>query len=75
MIINTLTLQQAEEEMNLWIERNFIIEDVEYLKKVNRIMGIGHPMVRFYRRVESVCRRMAAGDFSMFKKLKRKKVN
>ena len=29
MIINTLTLQQAEEEMNLWIERNFIIEDVD----------------------------------------------
>lgn len=53
----------------------FIIEDVEYLNKVNRIMGIGHPMVRFYRKVESVCRRMAAGDFSMFKKLKRKKVN
>ena len=42
MIINTLTLQQAEEEMNLWIERNFIIEDVddEYKEVRNNLVNL-----------------------------------
>ena len=51
----------------------YVIEDMEYLKKYNRIMGVGHPMVRKYRKCESVCRRIAKGDFSMFKKIWKKK--
>lgn len=30
----------------------YVIEDVEYRKKLYRIMGSGHPFVSFYRRVE-----------------------
>lgn len=42
MNINTLTLQQAEEEMNLWIERNFVIEDIddEYKEVRNNLINL-----------------------------------
>lgn len=53
---------------------SFVIEDIDYLTQVNRIMGIGHPVLHFSRRAESVFRRMVKGDFTMFtKRFKRKK--
>lgn len=30
----------------------YVIEDVEFQKKMNRLMGIGHPVIQFYRKVE-----------------------
>lgn len=30
----------------------FVMEDIEYEKKVNRIMGVGHPLVYFGRKLE-----------------------
>jgi hypothetical protein len=46
----------------------YVIEDIEFLKEMHRIMGIGHPFVRLYRKMESVIYRIKAGDFSMFKR-------
>jgi len=46
----------------------FVIEDMEFLAKINRIMARGYPLVRLYRAFESVFYRMRAGDFSMWKK-------
>lgn len=46
----------------------YVIEDMEFLRKIHRIMGVGHPFVRFYRKIESVVYRVKAGDFSMFKR-------
>ena len=52
----------------------YVIEDRMFLKKINRIMAKGYPLVSFYRRVESVWYRVLRGDFSMFKrKFSRKK--
>ena len=55
----------------------FVLEDMEFLKRIKRIMGNGYPLVRFYRKCESIIYRMRAGDFSMWKrwinKLVRKK--
>lgn len=52
----------------------YVIEDFEFLNRINRIMGKGYPFVRMYRTIESVYYRMKFGDFSMFKRLiKRKK--
>lgn len=50
----------------------YVIEDLVFLKKYNRIMGIRHPFVRIYRKCESVTYRMLAGDFSMFKRMLKK---
>lgn len=47
----------------------YMMEDREFVKKVNRIMGKGYPIVGLYRKCESVIYRMRSGDFSMFKKL------
>lgn len=46
----------------------YVIEDREFLKKLNRIMGKGHPFVSLYRKLESICYRILKGDFSMFKR-------
>ncbi len=46
----------------------FVIEDMTFLKNKNRIMAVGHPYVRLYRRIESIIYRMCAGDFSMYKR-------
>lgn len=40
----------------------FVIEDKNYQRKVNRIMGWGHPLVIFYRRTEILIRRTMFGD-------------
>ncbi len=32
----------------------YIVEDVAFRKKLYRIMGVGHPFVKFYRRIETV---------------------
>lgn len=58
----------------------YMIEDMVFLKKINRIMGTGYPLVRLYRKCESVFYRMRNGDFSMWKRcmkkcMKRKKRN
>lgn len=50
----------------------FVMEDMEFLKRINRIMAKGYPLVGFYRRCESVIYRMRAGDFSMWKRLLKK---
>ena len=36
----------------------FVIEDEAYRKKVNRIMGWGHPLVKIYRRIEVMIRKV-----------------
>lgn len=50
----------------------FVIEDLIFLKKINRIMGTGYPLIKVYRYCESVFYRMRAGDFSVWGKLFRK---
>lgn len=50
----------------------YVMEDLVFLKKIKRIMAEGYPLVRFYRRCESVIYRMRAGDFSMWRRVFRK---
>lgn len=45
-----------------------IKEDLQFFKKINRLMGIGHPWVNLYRRIESLIYRTLSGDFSTIKK-------
>ena len=50
-----------------------MVEDVEYQMKVFRILGWGHPMICFYRRVESLLIKMRNREFKkIIKKLRRK---
>lgn len=51
----------------------FVVEDLMFLKKLNRIMANGYPLVKMYRKVESVIYRFKAGDFSVFKRVFKKK--
>lgn len=51
----------------------FVMEDMVFLKKINRIMGKGYPLVSLYRKCESVFYRMRSGDFSMWRRLFMKK--
>lgn len=51
----------------------YIINDIEYKRKLDRLMGKGHPWVRFFRTIESITYRIIYGDFkSIFKGLKRR---
>jgi hypothetical protein len=51
----------------------YIVDDVNYQKIVDRLVGNGHPGVRIYRQCESVVRRCIAGDFAnLVKGAKRK---
>lgn len=51
----------------------FVMEDMIFLKQIHRIMGVGHPFVRLYRKCESVFYRMRSGDFRMWRRLFRKR--
>ena len=51
----------------------YIINDIDYKRKLDRLMGKGHPWVRFFRTIESITYRIIFGDFkSIFKGLKRR---
>lgn len=51
----------------------YIIEDVAYKKKVDRIMANGHIIIAQYRLVEGLLRRIMSGDFaSLYKGLRRR---
>ncbi|WP_210791275.1 hypothetical protein [Flavobacterium erciyesense] len=51
----------------------YIINDIEFKKKLDRLMGNGYPLVKFYRLIESVTYRIIGGDFkSIFKGFKRR---
>jgi hypothetical protein len=49
------------------------MEDKLFLKKLNRLMGNGHPMVKLYRKMESGIYRISRGDlkriYRLFKKM------
>lgn len=52
---------------------DYMIPDLRYDKKVKRILGIGHPFVMLYRRIEGVCRHIWYGDtLNILKKAKKK---
>jgi hypothetical protein len=42
----------------------YVIEDGNYKKKIDRIMGNGYPLVQFYRLLESLIYRILKGDLS-----------
>lgn len=50
----------------------YMIEDKQFLNDINKLMGKGRPLTRFFRKVESIFYRLKAGDVSMFKKIFRK---
>lgn len=51
----------------------YMMEDLQFQKKLNRIMGKGYPMVRLYRRCESVIYRVRANGIGVITKKFRKK--
>lgn len=46
----------------------YIMEDVNFRRKLDRIMANGYPLVKFYRALESGFRRLSIGDFENLKK-------
>lgn len=46
----------------------YVIEDMEFRRKIRRVMADGHPVVSYYRLFESLFYRMRSGDFSMWKR-------
>lgn len=41
----------------------YVIDDVEFRKRIHRIMGKGHPMIKLYRKMESIVLRLKHKDF------------
>lgn len=41
----------------------YVLEDVIYKKKLDRVMGKGYPLIQLYRLTESIIYRMIKGDF------------
>jgi hypothetical protein len=52
----------------------YIIDDVEFRNRIYRIMAKGHPIIRFYRKVESIILRIKNKDFNGLKKSLNKKM-
>ena len=51
----------------------YVLEDVEFKKRLERKLGYGYPLVNFYRNVESTIYRIFLGDFKgLSKGLKRR---
>jgi hypothetical protein len=51
----------------------YIINDLEFKEKLDRLMGNGYPMVNLYRLIESITYRIIGGDFkSIIKGFKRR---
>lgn len=53
----------------------YVINDVEFKKRVDRIMAVGHPFVHIYRIWESIVYRLFAGDFSSIMKGLKRRLN
>ena len=58
--------------------QEYVIEDIKFRKKLYRVMAVGHPFVRFWRRCESFWLRLTHGQAkqlfkSIFGKIFRKK--
>jgi hypothetical protein len=51
----------------------YVVNDLEFKKKLDRAMGDGHPFVQFYRKMESIIYRIVGGDFAALKKGFKKK--
>lgn len=50
----------------------YVIDDVEFRERIYRIMGKGHPVVRLYRRLESIILRIKKKDYDgLLKSLKK----
>jgi hypothetical protein len=51
----------------------YMVNDLEFKKKLDRLMGDGYPLVKFYRLLESITYRIIRGDFkSILKGFKRR---
>jgi hypothetical protein len=46
----------------------YVIEDMEFRNRIDRIMGKGHPLVRYYRRFASLFLRLKYKDYKGLKK-------
>lgn len=51
---------------------NYVIDDVEYTRKRNRIMAVGYPMVSLWRRIEGVLLRLIYDPKSFSSRIKRR---
>jgi len=51
----------------------YVIRDVNFEKKLFRLMGVGHPLICLYRRIETITYRVFLGDFKgLYKALKKR---
>jgi hypothetical protein len=46
----------------------YVVNDLEFKKKLDRVMGDGYPFVQLYREIESLIYRIVGGDFKSIKK-------
>lgn len=52
-------------ELDFPLKHNeYVIPDVEYEKKRNRILAYNHPWINFYRRIEWIVNKIRRGDFT-----------
>lgn len=42
----------------------YVIDDLEFSNRINRIMGKGHPVISFYRKIESILLRLKKKDYN-----------
>jgi hypothetical protein len=46
----------------------YVIEDKEFKERIDRVMGKGHPLIRYYRKGASILRRLKYKDYKGLKK-------
>lgn len=51
----------------------YVVNDLDFKKRLDRVMGDGYPFIQFFRKVESILYRIVGGDYkSLVKGLKKK---
>jgi hypothetical protein len=53
----------------------YVVNDLDFKKRLDRVMGDGYPFIQFFRKVESILYRIIGGDYKSLVKGLKKRLN
>jgi hypothetical protein len=53
----------------------YVVNDLDFKKRLDKVMGDGYPFIQFFRKVESILYRIIGGDYKSLVKGFKKRLN